>query len=80
MNYRRHDSATGIGPRCQIPRGGARWVVIAAVRPWVLPMFELRGAVCDNAEQDWSGGCEPTERVREARLAGSSGRDFEADL
>jgi hypothetical protein len=43
---------TGINPRRQTARGGPRWLVMAAVRPWVLPMFEPGGAIRNTDEPD----------------------------
>ena len=51
MSDRRHAQWKGIDPRRQTARGGLRWLVIPAVRPWVLPMFEPRGAIRDNESQ-----------------------------
>ena len=65
MNDRRHAHWMGIDPRRPTARRGPRWLVIAAVRPWVLPMFEPRGAIRDNDEPDGPRhGDVPTDPVR----------------
>jgi hypothetical protein len=45
----------GINRRRQTARRGPSWLVIAAVRPGVLPIFESWGAVRDADEPDWYG-------------------------
>jgi hypothetical protein len=78
MNDQCQAHLMGIDPRRQTARGGPRWLVIAAVRPWVLPMFEPRGAIRDNGEPDGPRpGDEPMDRVRHTSW---SGRDFQEDL
>ena len=76
MNDRRHAQRKGIDPRRQTARGGLRWLVIPAVRPWVLPMFELRGTIRDNEPDGPGPGDEPTHRVSQTSW---SGRDFQED-
>jgi len=77
MNDRRHAQWKGIDPRRQTARDGLRWLVIPAVRPWVLPMFGPRGAIRDNDEPYRPRpGDEPTHRVRQTSW---SGRDFQED-
>ena len=78
MNDRRHIHRMGIDPRRQGARCGPRWLVITAVRPWVLPMFEPRGAIRENDEPDGlRPGDEPTDRMRQTSC---SGRGCQEDL
>lgn len=74
MNDRCHAQRMG-NARNQTARDGPRWLVIAAVRPWVLPMFEARGSVRDNHEPDWRRHGKPTDRT-----VNWSRRDFQEDV
>jgi hypothetical protein len=73
MSDRRNARWMGIDPRRQAAKGGPGWLVIAAVRPWVLPMFEPRGTP-SATKMSRRPGDEPTDRVRQMSW---SGRDFQ---
>jgi hypothetical protein len=52
---RRHARWTSTQGRCQDGQAGPSWLVIAAVRPWVLPAFNRRVGICGIDEPNWPG-------------------------
>jgi hypothetical protein len=52
---RRHARWTGTQGRSQDSQAGPSWLVIAAVRPWVLPVFDRSVGMRGIDEPNWPG-------------------------